>query len=93
MGGFRLNRHGESSVWQRERVRVRAMKDRRYKTGGQWIELFRRALGVGHGESVRMLRVLEENGTFARRLRLGWGVTYALRDEGAALPQTRGVGR
>ena len=60
------------------------MKDRAYKTGSQWIEIFRRELGVGHREAIEMLRFLERNGVLERRRHGVWGFTYALRSEGAS---------
>lgn len=57
------------------------MKDRPFKTGGQWVEIFRRALGLGHREAVEMFRTLEKNGVMERRRNGVWGFTYAMRKE------------
>ncbi len=57
------------------------MKDRAYKTGGQWIGIFVRALGVGHREAVEMLRALEASGEMLVRRGGTWGLTYRLRPE------------
>ena len=60
------------------------MKDRPYKTGGQWIELFKRVLGLGHREACEMFRTLERNGVMEPRRNGTWGITYAMRGEDAS---------
>lgn len=57
------------------------MKDRPFKTGGQWIELFKHVLGLGHREAVEMFRTLERNGVMEPRRHGTWGITYAMRKE------------
>ena len=60
------------------------MKGRPFKTGGQWIELFKRVLGLGHREAVQMFRTLEKNGVMEPRRHGVWGFTYAMRSEDAS---------
>lgn len=57
------------------------MKDRAYKTGSQWIEIFRSVLGVGRSEAIDMLRHLESERVLKRRFDGVWGVRYALRED------------
>jgi len=57
------------------------MKDRAFKTGSQWIEIWRRELGVGHREAIDMLRHLERERVLRRRFDGVWGVRYAMTNE------------
>jgi hypothetical protein len=59
------------------------MKDRAFKTGSQWIEIFRSVLGVGHREAIEMLRFLESERVLRRRFDGVWGVRYAMTEERA----------
>lgn len=65
------------------------MKDRAYKTGSQWIEIFRSELGVGHQEAINMLRHLESERVLKRRFDGVWGVRYALTEERRQDPRQR----
>lgn len=53
----------------------------KYERAQEWRRLFKRELGVSHGEALRMFLTLEAEGALIRRPSGVWGLTYALRPE------------